>query len=94
MCNGFDPGRSTLTDSVIKNNVSTAIADGGRADVFGAGIITASSLTMREVLISHNRGTARGDDGGTVQGGGIWNGALTFRSCKDCTATWPSTTSA
>ena len=31
---------------------------------------------MREVLISHNRGTARGDDGGTVQGGGIWNGAF------------------
>ena len=76
MCNGFDPGPSTLTDSVIKNNVSTAIAHGGRADVFGAGIITASSLTMRKVVISNNRGFARGDDGGAVQGGGIWNGAF------------------
>ena len=61
---------------MIKNNVSTAIAHGGRADVFGAGIITASSLTMRKVVISDNRGFARGDDGGTVQGGGIWNGAF------------------
>ena len=76
MCNGFDPGPSTLTDSVIKNNVSTAIARGGRADVFGAGIITASSLTMRKVVVSGNRGFAHGEAGGTVQGGGIWNGAF------------------
>ncbi len=76
MCNGFDPGPSTLTDSVINDNRSTAIAHGGRADVVGAGIITGSSLTLRNVLVSGNRGYARGDHGGTVQGGGIWNGAF------------------
>ena len=76
MCNGFDPGPSTLSDSEIKDNTSTAIAKGGRADVFGAGIITASTLTIRKVEITGNHAFARGDDGGTVQGGGIWNGAF------------------
>jgi len=76
MCNGFDPGPTTLTNSVIKNNVATAIAHGGRADIFGAGMITAASLTIDHVVVAGNRGFATGDDGGTVQGGGIWNGAF------------------
>jgi hypothetical protein len=76
MCQGFDPGPSRMSDSVVKDNVSVAVAHGGRADVFGAGMITASTLTMRKVVVSGNRGFARGDAGGDVQGGGIWNGAF------------------
>jgi hypothetical protein len=76
MCNGFDPGPSTLTNSVVKDNTSIAIGHGGRADVFGAGLITASSLTMRNVTVTGNRGYAAGSAGGDVQGGGIWNGAF------------------
>ena len=87
MCNGFDPGPSTLTDSVIKNNVSTAIAQGGRADVFGAGIITASSLTMREVVISGNRGFAHGETAARCKAVESGTVRSTFRSSTDCTAT-------
>jgi hypothetical protein len=76
MCNGFDPGPSALTDSVVKDNTSTAIGHGGRADVFGAGLITAATLTLRNVTVTGNRGYARGTAGGDVQGGGIWNGAF------------------
>jgi hypothetical protein len=75
LCNGFDPGPSTLRDSVIANNRSTAISPHGRADVLGAGIDVASSLTMQQVRISGNTslGLAKTGD---VQGGGIWNGAF------------------
>ncbi len=76
MCNGFDPGPSTLTDSLVKGNTSTAIGHGGRADVFGSGIIVGSTLTMRNVTVTDNRGYARGTTGGDVQGGGIWNGVF------------------
>ena len=76
MCNGFDPGASTLTNSLIKGNTSTAIGHGGRADVFGSGIIAGSTLTMRNVTVTDNRGYARGTAGGDVQGGGIWNGVF------------------
>jgi hypothetical protein len=74
LCNGFDPGPSTLSRSLIQNNTTTAIAPHGRADVLGAGINTASSLTMSGVLVSGNHGVAHGSRGGDVQGGGIWNG--------------------
>jgi hypothetical protein len=76
MCNGFDPGPSELTNSVVKDNTAIAIGHGGRADVFGAGMITGSTLKMRNVTVTGNRGYAAGTAGGDVQGGGIWNGAF------------------
>jgi hypothetical protein len=75
MCNGFDPGPSTLSDSVIKNNVSVAISSAGRADVLGAGIDVASTLTMQRVGVTGNSGVGLSSTG-DVQGGGIWNGAF------------------
>jgi len=75
MCNGFDPGPSTLSDSVINNNISTSISPHGRADVLGAGIDVGSSLTMRRVRVSGNFGVGVSRTG-DVQGGGIWNGVF------------------
>jgi hypothetical protein len=73
-CNGFDPGPSTMTDSVIRDNTATAIAPYGDAATAGAGIYVDSQLTMRHVAVTGNRGLGFGR-GGNVFGGGIWNGA-------------------
>ena len=73
LCQGYDPGPSTVSNSLIKDNTSTSYATHGPANVYGAGLSIDSHLTMRDVLIKGNRGIGVGD-GGLVEGGGIFNG--------------------
>lgn len=72
---GSDPGPSTMSDSIIQGNTSTATTSTGPATVLGAGLLTQSSLTLHNVTISKNRGVSIGN-GGLLRGGGIANGAL------------------
>ena len=75
MSNGSDPGPSVISDSVIRGNVSTAISSTGPAVVDGAGLMSDSNLTLRNVLVTGNVGIGRGV-GGTMHGAGIVNGPV------------------
>jgi hypothetical protein len=70
-----DPGPSVMRHSVIRDNVVTVVAPRGNAAVFGGGMTNNASTVLDEVRITGNRVVARSLTA-TLQGGGIWNGAL------------------
>lgn len=69
-----DPRPVTVRGGVISGNTAVAATSTGSATVQGAGILNDSLLELDGVLVSGNTGKATGP-AGTVQGGGIWNGA-------------------
>ena len=70
---GGDPKLLTVSRSVISRNAATATSQTGAANILGAGIFNNSLLALQSVVVAGNVGKASGT-GGTVQGGGIWNG--------------------
>jgi hypothetical protein len=72
---GSDPGVSTFSHSVIADNVTTVIAPAGQGKVLGGGLTNDASTLLDHVQVIDNRAVAR-SVGATLQGGGIWNGAL------------------
>jgi hypothetical protein len=65
----------SINDSLISGNHITATTTTGTATAMGAGFGNGAVLELRGTTISDNAGTASGPTG-TVQGGGIWNGAF------------------
>ena len=63
----------TVRDSVITGNTAVSRSSTGSADVQGAGVFNDGLLTLVNVTVSGNSGTATGPSG-TAQGGGIFNG--------------------
>jgi hypothetical protein len=70
-----DPGPSVMRHSVIRDNLVTLVAPRGNAAVFGGGMTNNASTVLDEVRITGNGVVARSLTA-TLQGGGIWNGAL------------------
>jgi hypothetical protein len=71
-----DTGSIEMTDSEITNNTVTASTHTGPATILGAGLTNCATLELHNVQISGNSAHATGQDGSSVQGGGIWNGQL------------------
>jgi hypothetical protein len=71
----FGDADTTVTDSHVVHNTTTAWAPAGTATVQGAAVLNDGSTLMKNVEIVGNRGVARGADG-FAQGGGIWNGFI------------------
>ena len=65
----------TITNSSISDNVATASAPNGAATIQGGGLVNNGPLTLTNVAVERNHGTAYGLSG-FAQGGGIWNGQL------------------
>jgi hypothetical protein len=70
-----DPGPSVVSDSVIADNLTTVVAPHGTGKVFGAGLTNDASTVLADVRVEDNTAVARSETA-TLQGGGIWNGAL------------------
>ncbi len=66
---------SAISDSVIGGNTATATAHGGKALVWGGGVINEGVLTLRNDQVKGNTGTASGSSGEAL-GGGIYNGLI------------------
>ena len=65
----------SITNASVRDNAANATAPYGAAAVVGAGIVNNGPLTLTNVDVTGNRGTATGLSG-FAQGGGIWNGQL------------------
>jgi hypothetical protein len=68
-----DARPTTIRSSTITGNQSSATSATGIAEVFGAGILNDSLLTLEGVQVSANHALANGTSG-FARGGGIWNG--------------------
>jgi hypothetical protein len=67
--------RTTIADSVIRDNALSATTASGFAIVQGAGIWNIGLLTLQDTTVRKNTGTVHGPSG-MAQGGGIWNSAI------------------
>ena len=72
---GSDPGASTFSHTVVADNETTVVAPKGEGKVLGGGLTNNASTVLDDVRVADNRAVARSATA-TLQGGGIWNGAV------------------